>query len=65
MTSKTSNIQTASVEQFNYIQLAWLAAAQIARNYGYSCAATLVECYVKMFHTTNMVRVYFIRTVGE
>jgi len=46
-TSKTSNIQTASVEQFNSIQLAWLAAAQIARNYGYSCAATLVEHSVK------------------
>ncbi|ADQ05335.1 hypothetical protein Calow_1806 [Caldicellulosiruptor owensensis OL] len=46
-TSQTSILQTVSVEQYNSIQLAWLAAAQIARNYGYPCAATLVECSVK------------------
>ena len=30
----------------NAVQQAWLAAAQIARNHGYPCAASLVECSV-------------------
>lgn len=42
--SSQSTIKTTSAT--DTIKTAWLAAAQIARNAGYPCAATLVECSV-------------------
>nr|PZN08907.1 MAG: hypothetical protein DIU64_09695 [Caldicoprobacter oshimai] len=43
----STNSTTLVQKGYDPLQLAWLAAAQIARNKGYTCSATLVEYSVR------------------
>lgn len=53
--SVTELAESGVVMSSEAIKQAWLAAAEIARNKGYPCAATLVEHSVKNFPYTELV----------